>query len=166
MKKLLCSVALVGVLAVPSFLGAQVTVSPQISFADDVDLGLGGSVAFPLEQLHEAMEGFASFDLFFPGDNLGYWEIDAILRYLIEIDNPDVLPFVSGGLAIGSFSIDLPAGVPDLGFGSSTEFGLKLGGGAKFKAEDALSPWADLHFGLGDIPGFTFRVGIGFTVGG
>lgn len=166
MKKLLCSVAVVGVLAVPGFLGAQVTVSPQISFADDVDLAVGGSIAFPLEQLNEAIEGFASFDLYFPGNDLSYWEIDALLRYIVELDNPDVLPFVSGGIAIGSFSIDLPPGVPDLGFASSTEFGLKVGGGAKFKPDDALSPWADLHFGLGDIPSFALRVGIGFTVGG
>ena len=168
MKKLLCSAALVGLLAVPSFVSAQVEISPQLSIAQDVDFGVGGSVAFPLEALNDMVEGVVGFDLFFPGDNLGYWEIDALLRYMVELANPDVLPFVSAGLGIGNYSVDLPPGVPDLGFGlgSSTQIGLKVGGGAKFNPGNSVSPWADLHLGIGDIPSFTLRVGAGFTVGG
>lgn len=175
MKKLFCGLALIAMITVPSTAAAQVHIGPLAAFAEDVDLGIGGIVSFPLESLHEAIEGAASFTLYFPGDDfvggvggvdVGYWEIDALLRYLIEIDNPDILPFVTAGIAIGNFSVDIEGfDIPIGGFGG-TEFGFKVGGGAKFNAESALSPFAEIHLGLGDIPSFEIRGGISFSVGG
>ena len=163
MKKLLCSVAVVGLLLVPLSVSGQVTISPEVVLADNVDFGIGGTISFPLEDLNENIEGFAGFDLFFP-DAVDYWQITGGLRYLIEIDNPDVLPFLGAGLGIGNFSFDVPEG--SILDGSSTEIGLLLGGGAKFNTSSSVQPWAEFLIGVGDLPDFAIRVGAGFELGG
>ena len=159
MKKLLCSVALVGMLVMPGAVHAQVEIGPHVVLADDVDFGVGGMIAFPLESLHESLEGMASFDLYFP-DGVDYWEIGGVIRYLIGIDNPDVVPFVAAGIGIGNISNSVVSGVGD------TRVGLKVGGGVKFAQSSALSPWGDILLGVGDLPSFALRVGAAFRVGG
>lgn len=166
MKKLLVVAAVAAAIALPGSARAQVSISPHAAFANDVDFGIGAIVGFPLESLHEAIEGAGSFTIFFPGDGLGYWEINALLNYMIELANPDVLPYVSAGLGIGNYSIDVPD-IPGFGgFGfSGTEIGLKVGGGAKFNPDNSVSPFAEVHLGLGNIPDFAVRGGVSFKVG-
>ena len=167
MKKLLCGLALVGMLALPAKTEAQVDISPVAGFGnDEVNFGIGAIVGFPLESLHEAIEGAASFMLFFPTDPLGYWEIDALLRYNIELANPDVLPYVTAGLGIGNYSIDVD--VPGFGgFGfSGTEMGLRVGGGAKFNPDAGITPFGEVLLGLGNLPDFLLRGGVSISVGG
>lgn len=169
MKKLLVSAALVAAVSLPGTAEAQVEISPHAAFANDVDFGVGAIVGFPLASLHEAIEGAASFTLYFPGDNLGYWEVNALLRYVIALANPDILPYVTAGFGIGNYSVDID--IPDIpgfgGFGfSGTEVGLKVGGGAKFNPGSSLQPFGEVLLGLGNIPDFTVRGGVSFKVGG
>ena len=165
MKKLLVGAALLGMLALPNVVEAQVEISPHAGIASDVDFGVGGGVSFPLTSLHEMVEGSASFSLFFP-DGFDYWEINALLRYLIELSNPDILPYVTAGIGYGNFSFDL-GGITIPGFdASASELALRVGGGAKFNAGEAIVPFGEVLFSLGDLPDFVLRGGVSFTVGG
>lgn len=177
MNKLLCSVALVGLLSVPVAAAAQVHISPHAAFAEDVDLGIGAAVAFPIEAIHENVEGMASFTLHFPGEDsgfggggfgsvdVGYWEVNALLRYLIPVEGSTVVPYVAAGLGLGNFSVDVEGfGGIDIP-GAGTQIGLKAGGGARFPT-GSLNPFAELYLGLGDIPTFELRGGVAFAVGG
>ncbi len=78
----------------------------------------------------------------------------------------NVVPFVSAGLAIGRWSFDFDDILPGFGLdASSTEPGLKIGGGLKFPGDTA-TPFVDIMLGLGDIPSYTIRGGITVSVGG
>ncbi len=165
MKKLLVGAALVGMLALPNVVEAQLEISPHAGIASDVDFGVGAAIGFPLESLHEQIEGSASFSLFFP-DGFDYWEINALLRYLIELDNPDVLPYVTAGLGYGNFSFDL-GDIVIPGFdASASEIALRVGGGAKFNAGEAIVPFGEVLFSLGDLPDFVLRGGVSLKLGG
>ena len=72
MKKLLCALALVGMLAVPGLVGAQTVVGPAAAFHDDVDFGIGGFVAIPVPSLDGNLSIVPSFMYFFPDGNFDY----------------------------------------------------------------------------------------------
>ncbi len=138
----------------------QVQLGPQISVADEVDLGVGATVVFPLSSIYENLEFSGDFTLYFP-DGYDYWEADGNVRLLFPLSgSTSLLPFVMAGLSIGRFSWD--AGGPF--DGSETELGLRLGGGFKVPME-RFTPFMDLGLGIGDIPDFTLRGGVTFAVG-
>lgn len=140
---------------------AQVYLGPQLSVAEDVDLGIGVNVGVPLSALQENLEFSGNFTFYFP-DGFDYWEVDGNVRYLFPLsDDMNLLPFAMAGLAIGHFSWDAN-GILD---GSETELGLRLGGGFKVPM-DKLTPFVELALGIGDIPDFTLRGGLTFPMGG
>ncbi|MFO8174447.1 MAG: hypothetical protein ACQET1_02825 [Gemmatimonadota bacterium] len=146
-------------LSAPAVQG-QIDLGPQLSVAEDVDVGIGVNVVAPLATLHENLEFSGNFTFYFP-DGVDYWEVDGDVRYLFPIpDNTSILPFAMAGLAIGYYSWD--AGIHD---GSETELGLRLGGGFKVPM-DNLTPFLELGLGVGDIPDFTLRGGLTFPLGG
>ena len=142
----------------------QIALGPELSVADDVDLGLGAVIEAPLTSVYENLEFAGRFTFYFP-DTGDYWEIDADVRYLfpLEGENP-LLPFVMGGIAIGhsSWEYDLP--VIGTQSGSETELGVRIGGGFKVPL-DRVVPYAELGLGVGDIPDFTLRGGVMFPIG-
>lgn len=146
-------------LSAPAVQG-QIDLGPQLSVAEDVDVGIGVNVVAPLTTLYENLEFSGNFTFYFP-DGVDYWEIDGDVRYLFPLpDNTSILPFAMAGLAIGRFSWD--AGIRD---GSETELGLRLGGGFKMPM-DNFTPFVELGLGVGDIPDFTLRGGLTFPLGG
>lgn len=143
---------------------AQVSVAPEVAFGEDVDLGIGAHVAAPLTAVDENLELAARFNLFFP-DGFDYWEINGDARYLFPLpDNDQVVPYALGGLAFGNYSFDFESELVDVD-DSTTEFGLRLGGGVKFPM-DRFHPFAELGAGIGDVPDFVLRGGVSFPLGG
>jgi len=118
----------------------------NMSFAsDDRNFGLGARVNVDLEQVArwKNFEGVGSFDYFFPSSkgqpiDVNYWELNANGLYKITSVKGSVLPYVGSGLNVAHGS------GPALGYGGgSTELGLNLLGGVRFKINNArITPFA------------------------
>jgi hypothetical protein len=158
MKKLLCTVALVGMLAGPSVVEAQMTAGPIVAYYTDGDgaLGVGAYLGIPLPQLTEGMSIAPSFIWYFP-DGFDLFEVNGDLVYFFPVaaDAP-VAPFGLGGINITRASV---------GSFSNTDVGLNLGGGVQFPGS-SLSPFAGGKFTIQDGTGFVLFGGISFPIGG
>ncbi len=114
----------------------EVRVGPQLSLGDDTDVGLGGRVEVGIPATTVFLSG--TFDLFFPGGGVDYWEINANAGYGFPLNTTDaVIPYVLGGINVAHVSFDAPLAASD------TEIGLNLGGGGRFPL-----PQFDLFFEL------------------
>ena len=159
-------VSLLALVASP--LHGQIAVGPEISLAEDVDLGIGVVMEGPLTSVYEQLEFGGRFTLYFP-DGGDYWELDGDVRYLFPLEGENaLLPYVLAGIAIGHWSWDYegPGDEAPVGrrSGSDTEVALRIGGG--FKVPMArMTPFAELGLGVGDLPDFTLRGGLTFPVG-
>ena len=161
MKKLLCTVALFGMLAVPAAAVAQINIGPLAAFHDDFDFGVGAFAGIPVPSLDENLSIVPSFVYYFP-DNFDAWEMNGDVVYAFEVsDDTPVLPFAFAGLNLTRVSVDLGT----FGSASSTEMGLNLGGGIQFRSE-SVNPFSGAKFTLGDFDGFVIFGGVGFAVGG
>jgi opacity protein-like surface antigen len=141
----------------------QVALGPEISVAEDVDLGIGAVIEAPLTSVYEELEFAGRFTVYFP-DAGDYWEINGDVRYLFPLEGENaLLPYVLGGIAIGhsSWDYDVPG---QGGTGSDTEIALRIGGGFKVPM-DRITPFAELGLGIGDLPDFTLRGGLTFPLG-
>lgn len=157
----LCVSALVAIGG--SDLQAQVALGPEVSLAEHVDAGIGVVLEAPLTSVNANLEFAGRFTLYFP-DVIDYWEIDGDVRYLFPLaDQPQLLPYALGGIAIGRYSYDSNGPGEDISRGN-TEVGLRVGGGLKIPMERVL-PFVELGLGIGDIPDFTFRGGLTFPLG-
>jgi hypothetical protein len=157
----LCVSALVAVGG--SELQAQVALGPEVSVAENVDAGIGLVVEAPLTSVNANLEVAGRFTLYFP-DVIDYWEIEGDVRYLFPLaDQPQLLPYVLGGIAIGHYSYDRDGPGERVSTGN-TEVALRLGGGLKIPMDRAI-PFIELGLGIGDLPDFTFRGGLTFPVG-
>lgn len=143
MRKLVSVLAVLTVfaLAAPRGVEAQeVHFGPQLSLAEDTDLGVGGRALVNLS----GMEGFeiaGSFDYFFPGSNFDYWEINGNLHYNIQVSESEVFfPYIGAGLNYANAS---SGGV------SNSDIGLNLVGGSKFQAAERFIPYAELRVEAG-----------------
>ena len=137
---------------------AQIAVGPQVSAADDVDFGIGAVLDVPIPSLHEALEFAGAFTFFFP-DHGDYTELEGTVRYLFHLHDSALVPFALAGMGVG-FASHEHDGQEE----SETHVDLKFGGGIKAHME-RLIPFAELDFGVGDGPDFTFRVGVALTLG-
>jgi hypothetical protein len=156
MKKLLCTVALVGmVVAVPGSVQAQLSAGPLAAFHDDLDFGIGGFLSVPVPSLDPNLSIVPSFVYYFP-EGVDAFEINGDVMYAFEV-SPDtpVLPFAFAGLNIMRISV---------GSASNTEMGLNLGGGITFRSE-SVEPFAGAKFEMGDLDGFVIFGGVGFPLG-
>lgn len=141
----------------------QVRVGPEISLAEDVDVGIGAVVEAPLTAIYENLEAAGRFTLYFP-DGADYWELDADVRYLFPLEGENqLLPYALAGIAIGHSSWD-HGGPGEGSSGSDTEIALRIGGGFKIPM-DRFTPFAELGLGIGDLPDFTLRAGVTLPVG-
>jgi hypothetical protein len=160
MRKLLWSVALVGMLAAPTAVQAQLEAGPILAYHDDAEaVGVGAFIAIPIPQLAEGFAIVPDFTWYFP-DNFDFFEINGDLAYFFPVaaDSP-VMPFAFGGLNIQRISLDVP------GAEGQTEVGLNLGGGVQFAA-GSINPFAGAKFELQDATGFVIFGGLGFPIGG
>lgn len=124
---------------------AQVHLGPQISIADEADVGLGGRLVAGVED-YSGLEVIGSIDIFFPDGDFDYWEINGNAVYNFEIVGaPSLRPYAGGGLNVAHFDADddVPGGDSD------TDLGLNLLAGSKFPLE-GFTPFVEVR---GEISG-------------
>jgi opacity protein-like surface antigen len=138
----------------------------QACFADDVDLGLGGRVVFRPGKAKPVadFEGVASFDFFFPGENLGYWELNFNALYVIPSVKGSVKPYAGGGLNVAHASVDdIQIFGTTFPGASDTDIGFNVIGGMKFELQTAaMEPFAEVKFELGGGEQFVLTGGLRF----
>lgn len=121
----------------------QVHLGPQVSLADDADVGIGGRVTAGVEG-YSGLEVIGSFDVFFPDGDYDYWEINGNLVHNFELpESPSVRPYAGGGLNLAHSDFDEDE--PDFDDDGDTEVGLNLLGGFKFPMEGA-TPFVEGRF--------------------
>lgn len=147
-----CLVGALGALATLALAGTampaagQVHFGPQVSLADDADVGLGGRVTAGVEG-YSGLEVIGSFDVFFPDGDFDYWELNGNLVHNFELpEEPSVRPYAGGGLNVAHISFDDPGGDgPFDDDADETEVGLNLLGGFKFPME-GVTPFVEGRF--------------------
>jgi len=142
---------------------AQVRIAPEVVVGDNVDFGVGGHVFFPVPSVSPQIEVGGFFDIYFPG-SFNYWELGGTVYYLFPLEGTaSVIPKAGAGVTIGFSSYDSDS--PGVDNSSSTNVGLHLLGGVEFPM-NKVQPFVEVGAGLGDIPDFFLRAGVGFKVGG
>ncbi len=130
----------------------------QISFANNANVGIGARVASDFALLVPTVRNvslLASFDYFFPGSNLSYWELNGNAVYRITIAGARIMPYAGGGLDISHASLRF-AGV------SGTQMGLNLVGGTWFQTSGSLRPFLELRAELAGAGQFVVAGGLLF----
>ena len=129
----------------------------EVNWATDTDFGIGARAVWTA--LGDAiglkgLEGVASFDIFFPGNSVNYWEINADVAYPFSIPSaPKISPYFGGGLNVAHSSVS--------GFGGHTDLGVNLLGGGRFNL-GKLSAYADGRIELSGGEHFVATFGIMF----
>src|SRR3989442_798961 len=105
----------------------------QLDWGNDPNFGIGGRGVFPLGSLLPGtpLDGIVSFDYFFPGNSVKYWEINGNVAYRFSVPGRSSLrPYAGGGLNIAPASVSVTGGSA-----SDTKAGLNLLRGTTFKVE-------------------------------
>lgn len=133
-------------------LEAQAHLGGQVSFADDVDFGIGPRLVIDLPG-DSNLGIIGSFDYFFPDTGSGaffgtdidinYWELNGNLVYLLELEDSAVLPYAGGGINFAHVSATVESGGTSES-GSDSEIGLNILGGIQFPGE-SVTPFAELR---------------------
>jgi opacity protein-like surface antigen len=133
--------------------------APQLSVGDDSDLGVGARINFDLSSSFGSpgFNGIVSFDYFFPGNDVNYWELNGNLTWLIPSVRGNVRPYIGGGLNYAHASIDNCAG--DC---SNSDAGINLLGGINFKTRGRIMPFLEARVSLGGGEQFVLTGGIYF----
>ncbi len=120
----------------------------QLDWGNDPNFGIGGRGVFSLQPLFPKtpLDGIVSFDYFFPGNSVHYWEINGNVAYRFTVPRSSSLgPYAGGGLNIAHGSV---SGVSGSG---ATKAGLNLLGGTTFKMKRSnLTPFVE---GRGEVGG-------------
>jgi hypothetical protein len=137
----------------------------QLDWGSDPNVGIGGRGVFPLGSLLPGMplDGIVSFDYFFPGNSVKYWEINGNVGYRFRVPARSSLrPYAGGGLNIAHASFSTTVGTTTVS-GSDTKAGLNLLGGTTFKLKGSnLVPFAEARGELGGGKTFILTGGVRF----
>lgn len=160
MRKLFAVMALTGAVSVaPAILAAQQPfhLGAQVSWGDDSDVGIGVRYENDLNRLIPArnLRVVGSFDWFFPGNNVDYFEINANVAYQFTIPSSRIGPYAGGGLNIARAS-------GGLGTSSDTQVGLNLLGGLRFPSAGRIRPYVEGRFEFSGGEQFVLTGGILF----
>jgi len=156
MKKLLYVVCMAGLALVPASATAQVGVAPQVSWADDTDVGIGGRLTLRLPtQL--PLEVTGAFDFFFPDEDVidTYWEANANVNYLVQTVQSLFVPYVGAGLNVARL---------ETASADDTQIGLNLLGGVRYAGTPA-TPYGEVRFEVDGGEQVVFTVGLIVNVG-
>jgi hypothetical protein len=130
MKKaswIVLALALLAVGARPA--SAQFRIGPNLTFADDFDLGIGAIALFGIGNItsSSAITGTAGAEYYVsPCDNCTYFEITAGALYGFNTSG-SARPSVGGALNFGRFSYDAPTQIPGVDFDfTNSEIGLAI----------------------------------------
>lgn len=137
MKRLALVLTAIGMLAVqPGQARAQVGFGGQLSFAEDVDLGVGARITYDLAEIQPGLHAIGTFDYFFPStDGLSYLEVNANAGYDLPIEDQAFAPYVGGGLNLARASVDID-GIGGSVSGSNTDLGLNILGGIRYPVSE------------------------------
>ncbi len=118
---------------------AQLSIGPGISFP--VDLGELGILARGTYQIDDTWGAQGTFTYYLVGgDGVSFWSFDADATY--NFTESDVaLLYALAGVSLFHAGIDLGP----FGSASATDFGVSLGGGAKFSAGESFTPFAEVR---------------------
>ena len=163
MRKLFAVTVLTGAVSVaPAILAAQQPfhLGAQASWGSDSDVGIGVRYENDLNRLIPArnLRVVGSFDWFFPGNNVDYFEINANVAYQFTLPGSRIGPYAGGGLNIARANTDL--GV--LGRSSDTQVGLNLLGGLRFPSAGRIRPYVEGRFELSGGEQFVLTGGLLF----
>ena len=158
MRIRLLTIAAVLALGLAAPLAAQNQFGGQLSVGDDTDFGLGARGVFGLQHaLNAPLNVIASFDYFFPGSNVTYWELNGELAYVIPGVRGSVLPYFGAGLNLAHASVS-GGGLNN----SNTDLGLNLLAGTTFKTGRRITPFAEIRVELGGGDQFVVTGGVLF----
>ncbi|GBC84353.1 hypothetical protein HRbin11_00778 [bacterium HR11] len=104
------------------------SVGATLSIADDVDVGLGVRAFWNLRRLARNLELLTTFDYFFPGGGLSYFEINGNLVYNFHLRQTSLTPYAGLGLNIAHASVEGFFGFE----ASDTDIGVNFLGGVKY----------------------------------
>ncbi len=140
-KTILLVAALVAVAGVARDAQAQAfRWGPELSLATESDVGIGARLEFDIASSPLTVIG--SFDYYFPGGNVDYFEFNGNLIYNFRVASaPKITPYAGGGLNIAHVSVERTDG-SDI---SDTDPGLNLLGGVRFDA-GSLTPFVEAKF--------------------
>ena len=138
-------------LASPRPAHAQVQFGPQVDWASNsLGFGVGGRVELSLAKAIPSVKGLGvigSFDVFFPGSGVNYWEINANGTYHFDIPNVKIAPYVGAGLVLAHTSISNCTAILGISC-SANNAGLNLLGGTNFPSMGKITPFAELRIEL------------------
>lgn len=140
---------------------AQPTLGPNVAYHSEVDVGIGLMLGVPLPSLGDRIGLTADLTQFFPQtlfSGVTYSELNASVTYDLPVAGASVALFALAGVNVARSS-------PDILAETETDFGLNVGGGARFDVGsfrpavggrfvvgggDSVVIWASLPFKLGD----------------
>jgi opacity protein-like surface antigen len=135
---------------------------PEVNFAtNSIGAGVGGRAVFA--GLGDAvkvpgLQAYGSFDYFFPGSGLTFWEINVNGTWDIPNMAGGFKPYVGAGVNYAHSSVS----VPILGTVSGSNTGLNLLGGTHFKPTPKLNMFGEVRVELRTGSAIVFTVGILF----
>ena len=138
MQSRMCAlIAVVGALLTASMAAAHdkpVEFGVQASVGDnDLDVGIGARVITDFDALGDHFNFIGTFDYFFPGGGLTYWELNGNAVYVFTPRHSSLRPYLGGGLNLGY------ASGPG---GSASKLGLNVVGGINFRGQ-SLKPFVE-----------------------
>src|SRR6185312_2544351 len=100
--------AVLGVVgSVASRAEAQFRFGANVDWATDTDFGIGARGSFGLGKATTLpIEGLVTFDYFFPGNSVSYWELSGNAIYRFAVKESSIAPYAGAGLLIAHTSID------------------------------------------------------------
>jgi hypothetical protein len=138
--------------------GSRPLLGPQAGFAtNDFDAFIGAQFAYPVANQFDI---YPSFDIFFPGNNVTAWALNADVRYWPKLNMANPGLYVGAGLDYTHASVDLG---PPFGSVSSSDVGLGLLGGWDFKTS-TIRPFVQLRVVIGNADRLEFGGGINFKM--
>jgi len=134
---------------------------PEVNFAtNSIGLGVGGRAQFA--GLGKAVKvaglgAYASFDYYFPGSGLTFWEINANGTWDIPNMTGGFKPYVGAGINYANYSVSV------LGIKASTSnTGLNILGGTHFNPTPKLNMFGEVRVELRTGSVVNFAVGVLF----
>ncbi len=117
----------------------------QMSFAQDVNAGLGVRLDVPLSR-GEDLRLMTAFDYFFPDSPFRYWEFNGDLAWGLRLADTRLSLYLGGGLNMAHSSLQ---GIPGSG---NTDLGANLLVGLRIPTSSRLTPYVELRpeFGGGN----------------
>jgi hypothetical protein len=165
MKTRIIGVALAAVLsfgAAGVAAAAPIGVGPRLSIElDDSNFAIGVEGRFALVQIASSVRFDLRpfFDYYFIDDegtglDITVFGFGADAIFAFSVGNPVVEPYAIGGLQLGYGKVE--------GFDSETDFGVNLGGGAKFLTTGTVQPFVELRISVGDFDPILLTGGVLF----